>query len=407
MATCDFRVQCGRCVSEEERHACTILWSVFGICYFLAAMTILILLSPWARRRPPLFVRVLSAWAVACFLRTVGASILASQADKFVHPIVLELLWHSVWLFGCFALTYFVMVLMKSWLEIKGLNLQKRIPVVQYVTLINTCWTITFVVVAIVDGISYLCVSATYVVCKLSKRLEKAEKKHTKSKKPETKVCDTPEGTPSVYVEMNPPGSAIVPNSDGKGFAGKPCAGDSLKSRHKSTQSTSEPRPYPVLRASTSQKILSRQNSVPSTPYDCNSNSKSLGLSSVSDRKTGVYDERSSRVLTKGGKCSSTNPYDHDCSSTYRGSVAKLLRRFICASSVILFMYTLYLLSIGILYEVFPDKVTLNGEIVIAVMHQTGMLCMGVGMQVALESAGRSSSLQERTPHIVVDRISS
>uniref|UniRef100_A0A7S2TV29 Uncharacterized protein n=1 Tax=Lotharella oceanica TaxID=641309 RepID=A0A7S2TV29_9EUKA len=309
MATCDFRVQCGRCVSEEERHACTILWSVFGICYFLAAMTILILLSPWARRRPPLFVRVLSAWAVACFLRTVGASILASQADKFVHPIVLELLWHSVWLFGCFALTYFVMVLMKSWLEIKGLNLQKRIPVVQYVTLINTCWTITFVVVAIVDGISYLCVSATYVVCKLSKRLEKAEKKHTKSKKPETKVCDTPEGTPSVYVEMNPPGSAIVPNSDGKGFAGKPCAGDSLKSRHKSTQSTSEPRPYPVLRASTSQKILSRQNSVPSTPYDCNSNSKSLGLSSVSDRKTGVYDERSSRVLTKGGKCSSTNPY--------------------------------------------------------------------------------------------------
>jgi len=372
-----------------------------------------------------LFVRVLSAWAVACFLRTVGASILASQADKFVHPIVLELLWHSVWLFGCFALTYFVMVLMKSWLEIKGLNLQKRIPVVQYVTLINTCWTITFVVVAIVDGISprwpnpgpqfliwmicalYLCVSATYVVCKLSKRLEKAEKKHTKSKKPETKVCDTPEGTPSVYVEMNPPGSAIVPNSDGKGFAGKPCAGDSLKSRHKSTQSTSEPRPYPVLRASTSQKILSRQNSVPSTPYDCNSNSKSLGLSSVSDRKTGVYDERSSRVLTKGGKCSSTNPYDHDCSSTYRGSVAKLLRRFICASSVILFMYTLYLLSIGILYEVFPDKVTLNGEIVIAVMHQTGMLCMGVGMQVALESAGRSSSLQERTPHIVVDRISS
>jgi len=111
-----------------------------------------------------------------------------------------------------------------------------------------------------------------------------------------------------------------------------------------------------------------------------------------------------------------------------RGSVAKLLRRFICASSVILFMYTLYLLSIGILYEVFPDKVTLNGEvsanicccvlvtiqfrypmqqIVIAVMHQTGMLCMGVGMQVALESAGRSSSLQERTPHIVVDRISS
>mmetsp|Transcript_28386 Transcript_28386/g.53103 ORF Transcript_28386/g.53103 Transcript_28386/m.53103 type:complete len:259 (+) Transcript_28386:552-1328(+) len=253
----------------------------------------------------------------------------------------------------------------------------------------------------------YLCVSATYVVCKLSKRLEKAEKKHTKSKKPETKVCDTPEGTPSVYVEMNPPGSAIVPNSDGKGFAGKPCAGDSLKSRHKSTQSTSEPRPYPVLRASTSQKILSRQNSVPSTPYDCNSNSKSLGLSSVSDRKTGVYDERSSRVLTKGGKCSSTNPYDHDCSSTYRGSVAKLLRRFICASSVILFMYTLYLLSIGILYEVFPDKVTLNGEIVIAVMHQTGMLCMGVGMQVALESAGRSSSLQERTPHIVVDRISS
>jgi len=155
MPTCDFRVQCGRCSTDAEIHTCTILWIVFGSLYgFIGILIIIQNMSPSMANKPDLLRRVLGLWGLACLTRVVGAAILATHTDTEVSPILLELMWHVVWLFGCFALTYFIIVILNVLSRVSGMSLKTAIPVTQYVTLINLGWAIVFIVLSVVNGLS-------------------------------------------------------------------------------------------------------------------------------------------------------------------------------------------------------------------------------------------------------------
>uniref|UniRef100_A0A7S4E0E8 Uncharacterized protein n=2 Tax=Lotharella globosa TaxID=91324 RepID=A0A7S4E0E8_9EUKA len=64
------------------------------------------------------------------------------------------MLWHIVWLFGCFALTYFIMVILNVLTRVRKVSLSKALPVSKYVTSINLVWACVFIVLSIVDGLS-------------------------------------------------------------------------------------------------------------------------------------------------------------------------------------------------------------------------------------------------------------
>eukprot|EP00466_Bigelowiella_natans_P018335 jgi/Bigna1/139830/aug1.52_g14538 len=151
--TCDFRVQCGRCGSPDERSSCQVIWSVFTCLYGLAAFGIVIQNFCSSGERPSLLQRVLMLWACACSLRVLGGVILAAHLDKRIDPIILEILWHSVWLCGCYALTYFVAALLNVLANMKKLKIS-GIPVQKIATISNIFWGLVFLVFSIVNGLS-------------------------------------------------------------------------------------------------------------------------------------------------------------------------------------------------------------------------------------------------------------
>jgi len=110
-AACDFRVQAGRCSTPEERDASVTLWMVFGVTYFLAGVLIFIEnLREASKLRPPLIKKILLLWALSFVVRSAVALLLVLQVDRLIHPVLLEMLWHSAWLLYVYALTYFVTV---------------------------------------------------------------------------------------------------------------------------------------------------------------------------------------------------------------------------------------------------------------------------------------------------------
>jgi len=151
--SCDFRVQCGRCSTDQERSDCQILWSIWTILYGLVGIGML-----WQNhsssmeKKPQLLKRVLNLWAIACLFRVAGGIVLASHSDVNVPPIIMEMLWHIVWLSGCFALTYFVVVISNAVLSIIGRTVDMRIPVAHIVTVVNIMWACIFFYLSIRDG---------------------------------------------------------------------------------------------------------------------------------------------------------------------------------------------------------------------------------------------------------------
>jgi len=150
-------------------------------------------------KKPDLLRRVLSLWGFACLCRVVGAVILTTHTDEDVHPIVLEMLWHVVWLCGCFALTYFITVILNVLSRVSGMSLKTAIPVSQYVTCLNLGWALVFVVLSIADGLNpgwprpgvqwlvwmfcaiYLFAGTCYAVFKLDKLIGKTNTKKAPS----------------------------------------------------------------------------------------------------------------------------------------------------------------------------------------------------------------------------------
>jgi len=112
-SSCDFRVQCGRCEAPEEKDTCKKLWITWTVLYGVVGMGMIAQnISESMQNRPKLLIRVLNLWGLACSIRVVGGIILGTKSDEYFHPILMELLWHSVWLCGCFALTYFILALL-------------------------------------------------------------------------------------------------------------------------------------------------------------------------------------------------------------------------------------------------------------------------------------------------------
>jgi len=197
LMTCDFRVQCGRCGSPDERSSCQVIWSVFTCLYGLAAFGIVIQNFCSSGERPSLLQRVLMLWACACSLRVLGGVILAAHLDKRIHPIILEILWHSVWLCGCYALTYFVAALLNVLANMKKLKIS-GIPVQKIATISNIFWGLVFLVFSIVNGLSsswpspeiqwfawtacalYLCAGAWYSLRKFQTIQNKAKSRRAR-----------------------------------------------------------------------------------------------------------------------------------------------------------------------------------------------------------------------------------
>uniref|UniRef100_A0A7S3YIS7 Uncharacterized protein n=1 Tax=Lotharella globosa TaxID=91324 RepID=A0A7S3YIS7_9EUKA len=154
-AACDFRVQAGRCSTPEERDASVTLWMVFGVTYFLAGVLIFIEnLREASKLRPPLIKKILLLWALSFVVRSAVALLLVLQVDRLIHPVLLEMLWHSAWLLYVYALTYFVTVTYNTRTQILRSSRRRNISVGYVVTAANVVWTLLFVAISIADGLS-------------------------------------------------------------------------------------------------------------------------------------------------------------------------------------------------------------------------------------------------------------
>mmetsp|Transcript_12661 Transcript_12661/g.20110 ORF Transcript_12661/g.20110 Transcript_12661/m.20110 type:complete len:396 (-) Transcript_12661:69-1256(-) len=338
--TCDFRVECGRCESENERNVCSDVWISFGVLYLSAFISICSQLA-LSKQKRSLFWVVLGLWAIACFLRTLNGVILAFHVDRFLHPIILELLWHSVWLFGCFGLTHFIMVVLNCWFEIKRMRIGAGIPILRFNAISNCIWAFVFISLSILDGLSpewprtgnqffawmccalYLCLFITYVAFKLVKGIEK---RLTRKPKP------------------------IRP------------------SIHK-VQTISHPSPSPVGNRTASSLLTPRNANVEES---C---SKTKESQRSSDRP---------KLTPKSAGRQNPGLKNQKSISTQRTNAVFVLKLFVGTVTSGLAMYFCFLLALGVVYTQFRDTVDLTGETIIVCFHQSGMLFMGLGMQLAV-----------------------
>lgn len=149
MTVCDFRVQCGRCESDDEKDACTILMWVVAGCYSLA----FVYLFSSSRTTAPLVRRVMNIWCGAYAIRAVSAVSLALHLDIFLPPVVLEALFNLVWLLGCFSINYYVAAVMIAGRQISRMrrNIYLSQEKVQFIT--NGVWFAAILFMTIFDGL--------------------------------------------------------------------------------------------------------------------------------------------------------------------------------------------------------------------------------------------------------------
>jgi len=151
-SSCDFRVQCGRCEAPEEKDTCKKLWITWTVLYGVVGMGMIAQnISESMQNRPKLLIRVLNLWGLACSIRVVGGVILSTKSDEYFHPILMELLWHSVWLCGCFALTYFILALLDGFGSHYHNSFKKKRVRVSF---LNIVWLLIFIVISTIDGLN-------------------------------------------------------------------------------------------------------------------------------------------------------------------------------------------------------------------------------------------------------------
>mmetsp|Transcript_22328 Transcript_22328/g.44816 ORF Transcript_22328/g.44816 Transcript_22328/m.44816 type:complete len:678 (+) Transcript_22328:126-2159(+) len=153
--TCNFRVEAGRCAANSEREASRTIWLVFAAIYAVAALLMVLenqFLAP--RQRAPLMRSVLRLWTASFILRVVGAVVLGTEADRDVHPILLEILWCSPWILGSCAVTFYAVTVLNTWVQISEGNRSRNIRVCEVVVCINLFWACAFLLVAVIDGLS-------------------------------------------------------------------------------------------------------------------------------------------------------------------------------------------------------------------------------------------------------------
>mmetsp|Transcript_29687 Transcript_29687/g.41378 ORF Transcript_29687/g.41378 Transcript_29687/m.41378 type:complete len:184 (+) Transcript_29687:112-663(+) len=138
-------------VQKEEKITCKKLWVTWTVLYGVVGMGLIAQnMGKSMQNRPKLLVRVLNLWGLACSIRVVGGLILATKSDEHLHPILMELLWHSVWLCGCFALTYFILALLDGVGSRYRTSIKEKIV---RVSILNTIWVFVFVTISIIDGL--------------------------------------------------------------------------------------------------------------------------------------------------------------------------------------------------------------------------------------------------------------
>ncbi len=426
---CDFRVQCGRCSDSGEREACTAIWSGVAGVYGLAGLVIAaqILWSNVSKRKDSvLLLRVLFLWGLAYMFRALGGSVLASHADTKLHPVVLELLWHAVWLCGCVSLTYFFLVTLNAGFQSIGMQLRDAIPVSRYVTLINLAWLAVFCILSAVDGTRrdwpragvqwlvwmccavYLFVGVSYSVRLLTASLDR----HAGTAAPRAAQSD-PAATSGGAVALE----------ERRPLRRSPCDSKSAKSRSVSastprrSKGPTTPRPAQratggVVHAATASTPKHASNLKPPT----SSSQSPHGLPAAASQTTeteatsaSLHSGSGQRVAPVvaiptggGGRRSSAGSdravvirrSDVNDAKTRRKSravsratprgVTRTLRLFTMGIIVGLAAYSLFLLSLAVLSLAFNGSRTLTSEVLITVAHQTGMLCMGIGMQIGV-----------------------
>jgi len=124
----------------------------FAVAYGVCGISIIVQ-SLVIKNCPTLLKRVLFLWGMACLLRVVSAVVLATHTDVDVHPIVLEMLWHVVWMLGCFSLSYFLIVSMKTISTMTGRR-GNSFEVTHFVNAMNVVWVSVFILLSILDGLS-------------------------------------------------------------------------------------------------------------------------------------------------------------------------------------------------------------------------------------------------------------
>jgi len=442
---CDFRVECGRCDTPGERETCSDVWWTFASLY-LAAFVSIVLQLIFAIEKKSLFFRVLGLWGIACLLRFVGGTILATHTDKYVHPIILELLWHSVWLFGCFALTHFTMIILNCWYEIKRLKIGGGIPVRAFIWTSNGFWGAAFVLLSVVDGLSsswpnaavqwfvwmacaiYLDISISYVVSRLYKKIRKLAPKQRRksrcasnlrraSKTPKTlgghvtKIKEISVNLPNNKPYRDPtltlPLELQLQSKTQNGNPDSDRSSDIKKLSVRNTPGKNEVGAAEQKKTGTENNYLVSPTAMTmegraSIVSEISADTKTeLARQSVIGRASAVYDttgrnsvyENINASTSKRGtmerKTIARSAAKATTSKESKGSgvsMAWILKMFTIAIVSGLTMYSVFLFSLGVTYAVFPSSVTLIGETIITCFHQTGMLFMGIGMQAVVLS---------------------
>jgi len=105
--------------------------------------------------RQPLLKSGLSLWAVASSIRASYGIVLATHMDRWVHPIFLELSWHSVWLIPANSITYYVFIILEiSRNGMKKYRSGRRSGEKITAVVVNSTWVIGFFIVSVLDGLS-------------------------------------------------------------------------------------------------------------------------------------------------------------------------------------------------------------------------------------------------------------
>ena len=362
MAECDFRVQCGRCTGDA-RYNCTVVWAATAAAYGVAAIGINLQMY-YQGKEAPLIRNVLLLWSIAYYERVVGSLILCMHLDKHIPPVVLEMLWHSCWLWGCAALTLFMVKLSVAAGNIRRMGkITRRASLVDVVGKVGTClctegcskrfnstipistfWCIVFIVLSIVDGLRsnwpqqgvqwfvwascslYLMVTnwvtGSYIIAKLK--------------------MSSPE-----------PSQHSSSHSDAKG-------GQSRGSREQTRDSSRDSRDERGNASSSGVKDVGRGSAHRNTSPQYSLKTNSGTENTIGQKK---------RVVTR-----------------------KLLVYVLYAIKYGLLAYTLVLIALGLTYVAFSAYVSLLTSTVIMAGLQFGMLCMGIVIQLAVYWTGMTSA---------------
>jgi len=101
-----------------------------------------------------LLTETLRTWGVACFIRAVGAALLAAYADRYIHPAVMELIWNMAWAVAGSALVQLSLSVLNAWLRMT--TSRATIMVTKITLAFSALLILSFIAISICEGFNLL-----------------------------------------------------------------------------------------------------------------------------------------------------------------------------------------------------------------------------------------------------------